>query len=303
MACHAHTVEVANDPLPRPSHPTPSKALRHHHLLPHPAAEKSLQRPHLRIITHPTTVPVGIRKPVPIRHPALVKSAPLYVPMIPPTYPSFSYPCDWQSDHYPPPAVVLHVSTPSHPHKCHAVGNKNDARGHKRRLSDKFRNLFSALHLKKETRIALTQPFPPKVYSEPRTVGNHATQVVTVTSPLPPARPYRSPGTASFLVTRHLPRSDTPDSDRSASTAVSHASRIVFDRKQRLHLVPPGMDISHFSDPSTLESASDETGRSVSSGDILDKSPGDLEERLEIHEKTRLGARSRRAVSLPDIRL
>ena len=283
MTCHACNRAVACEPIPRPSHPTPSTAQRH--VLPVPQSHIPRNnvppRPQLRIITQPIAVPAGMKNPIPIRHPGLIKSAPLHVPMSPTACPLADATHHWQTYRAQdlPSDVILRVSAPTQPPATGraVLTSKNDAKGHKRRLSDKFKHLFSALHLKKNPHTPSSHAFTREEDFELLMSISGAQQYK---SPDPPVRPYRSPDTASFLVTRHLsprPTSTSGYSPQSSFTAVAPVHRPTFAEKRDVYLAAPGTDISHFSDPSTLESALSGSGRSVSSGEVLDKSAAGLE--------------------------
>lgn len=291
------------EPFPRPSHPTPTTALSPPIPLPIHATWQP-QRPKLRIITDPEQIPAGVRRPVPIRHPALVKTAPILAHPIAETYPPIYKVQAWQAQVYHNnlipsiPTMTLSTSSPSPPAPPPPKAPASEAKkkGHSRKLSDKFKNLFSALHIKKDDRIPIIlqndEILTDEIYDE-----NTGRRDV-------PTRPHRSPGTASFLVTRHLaPKSSIPSSAHSSSTAFSMASKPSFAEKRRLYLAPYGMEESHFSNPTTLDSATGSSGRSISSGVVLEKSPGELQDRMGIEDGVRIGAKLRRVRSMPDVRV
>ena len=164
--------------------------------------------------------------------------------------------------------------------------------GHRRKLSNKFKSLFSALHLKKGDRIPFVQP---EMLSSLAT--NDSAEV------LAPIRPHRSPGTASFLISRHLaPHPTLPTSAHSSSTAFSISSRPTFADKRRLWF-DSRLEISHFSNPTTLSSATPSVSeRSVSSSIVLERSPS-IRSRLGVEEGVKLKAGVRRCQSLPEMRM
>lgn len=299
------TTFVDGEPFPRPSHPAPTTALSPP--LMKALSPSHLQRPKLRIITDSSQIPPGVRRPVPIRHPALVKTAPLLARPVAETFPSTAKVKAWQAQlredildvSLPFTTFSDHIVSPSPPHPpppAKARPFVPQKKGHTRRLSDKFKNLFSVLHMKKDDRIPIIlqndEPIAPGQLDE-----NNGRRAI-------PTRPHRSPGTASFLVTRHLaPDPSLPNSAGTSSTAFSIASKPHFAEKTRLYLAPYGMEQSHFSDPTTLESATETSGRSISSGVVLEKSPGALYDRMGLDEGVRIGAKLKRVNSMPDARV
>ncbi|ORX36141.1 hypothetical protein BD324DRAFT_526478 [Kockovaella imperatae] len=237
-------------------------------------------RPRLRIVTAQGSTPP----------PQIVKTAPIIVSNDPTL--SFTFPSKSSV------ASLAHEDTASYTLLSPPKPTSRSARlkrpahvGHARKLSDKFKSLFSALHIKRDDRIPFFQP------------GMVSTDILNDCEYLTPLRPHPSPGTASFLVSRHLaPDPNLPTSAHSSSTAFSIASRPTFASKYRATYDSHGA-ISHFSNPTTLSSAASSMGgRSVSSSVILDKSPG-LGKRMALDEGVRLNARIRRCRSLPDMRL
>ena len=260
----------------RPSNPTPSFTLIPPHPLPHPA------RPQLRIIT---SLPPPIIRAIPVRHPALIKSAPLVL------HPSNKVGDEAIKRSHREAGITAGGGVVIQIHSPQAQAPHPPATGHKRRLSFKFKSLFSHLHL------------------HPR-----REQLLEADEKLAPDRPHRSPGTASFLVSRHpdvdfppyaassarfSPVSETsvenlqldvPSSPRSSCSAGKPAVQT--------HLLSVGMDISHFSTPSTMRSTSSSgvlegvTSRSPSS-----RRAGEVGARI-----LPLDGRVRQCGSMPDLR-
>lgn len=294
---------MASPILLRPSHPSPNTAMSRGH---YDWVHAKVQRPPLRIITN---APVGIKRPQPIRNAGVMKSAPLYLPPNVQLHDPAPKVVDWLNDPEEvddhedefgdkPGRLVVRVDPPAK-----APQSQPFKQGHKRRLSDKFKNLFSALHLKKDDRIPILRP--ENLVFQPQTANLNPSEDENEVRRWIPTRPHRSPGTASFLVTRHLaPNPEMPESAHpscsSSSTTLSTASRPTWAESQRLYLAPPTYDVSHFSNPTTLSSATT-TGRSVSSS-VVERSPGEISSRMGLHEGVRLGARVRRVASLPEMR-
>jgi hypothetical protein len=255
MTYPAHT--YADEPFSRPSHPSPSTALHHPDRFPSSQQHRVPPgRPSLRIITQPASFQARFARPLPVRHPGLVKSAPLYAALIPITHspPEDQIYCQFHHEYNCSPTMIVHESSllQPNPDSRRVSAGETDRKGHKRRFSDRFKHIVAALHLKKGSRTPSTQT---SSYDDSSEMTNNDTAVPGDTLPAPPARPYRSPGTASFLVTRHLHGASTPASTRSSHssvTAVTLARRRPFVDKREL-LAPPGIDISHFSDLARLK--------------------------------------------------
>ena len=306
----------------RPSHPSPHKAARHGlHAVPPGAIKppghlhKPPSRPRLRIITNDTPI---LRVPLARHHPGMIKTAPLAFSAPTDALLSFIFPakptandtatihCDNddiadnqaitvrpdQAFLPPPPRQSAH-----YPPSRNGAGRHGGHVTHKRKLSDKFKSLFSALHLKKDDCIPFFQPDLLSTTSS----RNGSVEILALKNPL---RPHRSPGTASFLVSRHLtPDPSLPTSAHSSSTAFSTVSRPTFAERRKLYF-DSRLEISHFSNPTSLASATGSgTGRSASSSVVLDKSPGGLGTRLRLNERVRWGSRMRKCRSLPDLKV
>lgn len=233
---------------PRPSHPVPPSPINRptiipSQLIPPPTFPHRACRPRLRIITtSPPPIRPILRKPLPIHlhdvglvnYPGLVKSAPLYYPShdIQPCTNNITF-AESQEEY----GLLVQVHSPDYtvqvdstPHL--AIENKAPRR--KRRFSDKFRHIFSH--------------FPHRHHLQPtdHTLIHDSSKTNPILpSHTPPKRPARSPGTASFLIHRHLPT--LPSSPTSTSPIIVN------------NLAPPELEISHFSNPTTCSS-----GRSVS---------------------------------------
>jgi hypothetical protein len=200
-----------------------------------PAFPPRAFRPRLRITTallNPS--PVAIHRPIPICPPGnwgyqtqTVKSAPLLLPIQ-----SFEH-SDGEgtqsnpfqsgaenNDQPRPTRVGLRLTDgPKH-------SNKETAEGHKSCLSTKLRSLLANL-------VRRNQPLtndPPPDENISRREG-----------PPAPSRPLRCPGTARFLVHRHLPSS--PACPLSSTSTSGHPG--VFPR--RLHIAAPTLQIRHSS--------------------------------------------------------
>lgn len=259
---------------------------------PEPFERPPSMRPKLRIITDLLPAYRSVRRPIAIRHPALVKSAPLMAPDVTQTLPLADR-YHWQrieaqQMHQVPIIIATSPDKPPPP-------TRPARQGHKRTFSDKFKNLFSALHLKKEDRITFSQPDQLGLYSDGQD-ENRARKLLL-------RRPHRSPGTASFLVSRHLaPASDLPISATSSSTAFSISGRPSSAVKRYLdpHF---DMDISHFSNSTTLASTNASSARSVSSGMVLKKSLGRVREGFGLRQDVSSRTTIKKSVSMPNVRV
>jgi hypothetical protein len=256
-----------------------------------PSFPPRASRPKLRIVT---TAPEAIRRsifiypPDPTQHVyrPLVKTAPLYRPS---TVATAAY---LKNDNMSGAArecgpdigglvvqVESHVSTdpPISPRLPKASGIS-----HKQRLSDKFRSMIS--HIVRREPAAIQNPLDGgRTPAEEGSIQRHL---------FTPVRLARSPGTASFMIHRHLP-----------SLPVSPCLTI----SSTDHIAALRMQISHFSNPTTVTTTSSSAGRSVSNSLVEVVSPS-----LSPKSKTSMLVRGRRASdkwngrrwgSMPDLRL
>ena len=245
-----------------------------------PASDSPRPRPQLRIITSPP--PPNIR-PIPI-----IKSAPLLIP----TFITTNNPQSRSKSPNREPAIIategltVHVFSPPAPPSYLPIPTQ------KRRLSIRLRSLFSHLHI--------------------RTSRQEKEEGTPTPEALAPDRPHRSPGTASFVVTRHQ-APDIPVSARSGSSSrlsmmgsVRRNSALAVPKSAALsgsvarrasqgqgHLIPLEMEISHFSTPITMWSSSS----SAAVGFVGSRLPG--QQGSGTVEK---GTRGRKAGSMPDLR-
>jgi len=214
-----------------------------------PSFPPRASRPKLRIITtSPVPYRPAIRRPIPIYPPnhkqmkdadfGFAKSAPLFLPAqsIEQSQWKGLESMQMSEDHG---GLVVHVySSPAQPSDTEIIDTEtgdqvtskrpND-KGHKRRLSDKFKSIFS--HITRHNPPTAPDHHPLQM-SENQARREH----------LIPTRPPRSPGTASFLVHRHIP--SLPASPSLKGSTYS-----------RQTLAPPGYEFSHFSNPTTTSSS------------------------------------------------
>ena len=261
--------------LARSSHPTPTGAGCPSFPIAIPSPARSIERPprpHLRILTDPIGLSsTQTRRPLP-RHSAFVQSAPLAAYRLTHTNAVHIHTRDWANNYETetsPPEPVFVAVPRSEVSSKGVFGplSRASTRGHRRRLSDRLKNFFAGLHPKRVGG-GLVQHL-----TEAPMKGEDAARKMPA-YPAQPARPHRSPGTASFLVTRHpdtraavdtqaittecgpgtanVPCSvRSPHSFRPATTATPRSA----DTKP-INLDVPILEISHFSGPTTLDSAS-----------------------------------------------
>lgn len=245
-------------------------------------------RPQLRIIT---SLPPPILRPIPTRQPALIKSAPLRVPPSPDAPGPPLKAADREAAILSAGGkVTVQVFSPP-------LKPSPEVRVHRRRFSEKFKSLFSHLHVWRE--------LPTK--SEAVMMLHDA-----------PDRPHRSPGTASFVVTRRsdfsMPRSAGSSSHFSIASRPTWAEiqKLVSTRSARStgssekrmssgHLGPPGVGVSHFSTPTTLPS-----GSSASAHQLMISKTANQEEMAVVEEggivRIAMAVGTRRCGSMPGLR-
>ena len=229
--------------------PTATSA-RHAHLPPpHPSPEARNRhtRPALRILTDPVALSAIRDAQVPSQYAAPCKSAPL-APL-----PSVNQSRTGAEGSDQRPFLRGNVVAtrrlsiaPLLPHGMSELMTRSTGRTlhvrHKRRLSDRIKGVFVSLHPTNGFHhLKHRSSTPPVVSEEAPHMSKHLDRRIP---PVRPLRPHRSPGTASFLVTRHL---DVPT-----------------------------LEISHFSGPSTLASSSGGGSTSgPSSGGVSGKASGE----------------------------
>ncbi|EIW68545.1 hypothetical protein TREMEDRAFT_63011 [Tremella mesenterica DSM 1558] len=183
-------------------------------------------KPQLRIVTSfPTPVKPVIVRSVPI----LIKSAPLFLPPPSPTH-FLSQDEEEKEKEEKPQGLVVKVDPP---------GQK----GHKRRLSDKFKSIFHlkpGINDKPLSKRSLSISYPKEIVVHPQEhdlsrspqVSNEVAEmkidenVARREYVYVPQRPHRSPDTASYMVTRHnfhLP-SDVPYSPSTLNSSTVYTS-------------------------------------------------------------------------------
>lgn len=277
-------------------------------------------RPQLRIVTDLPPLGFGIKQPIAVRHPTLVKSAPLYAPALTQTFPSLVNVRGWQWELYPgephPDTLIINASSPRRLPQLHErhprlSNNSRGKKGHARRLSDKFKNMLSSFHLKKDDKVdKADRPYHPVKMDKVPVIRLGGAAIIpenlrdeNKARKGRPIRPHRSPGTASFLVTRHLESVPSPPaSTSSSSTAFSIALKPTFAEKQRVYLgTRDGVDVSHFSNPTTIASEMSSAKRSASCVDELEEGLRGVGAKGEVSEEVRSGGKVRWVRSMPDV--
>jgi hypothetical protein len=258
----------------------------------------------LRIIT--TFPDPVIHRPIAIRHPALIKSAPLFARRGQKQRP--------HADNGKRNREIVVFALPFDEGENaarRAAGDKQEAReveevaeigeirreqgfkGHRRRLSDKFKSLLA---FRREAQPVFEDTAGEALLAPP----------VEVTLP---SRPYRSPGTASFLVSRDLPSATEPDAVSASGSSPSHtyststattstgATATLLTATTHVartaYLAPPAVDVSHFSDPSSPASSA---SSATSAGE-------DVQRRVAVSPVRAEVGRLRRCASLPELSL
>ena len=223
------------DDLPMRLTPPTATSARRAHLpppRPSPEARNRHPRPALRILTDPVTLSAIRETQAPSHYAAPSKSAPLAtLPSVNESRAGVEGSDQLRklggSDLAQPPPVL-----PSLAQSRLSVRSTRrlEHQRHNRRLSDRIKALFVSLHPINGFR---HQKHRSSTLSNENEEASHKSKHLDrPIPPVRPTRPHRSPGTASFLVTRHLDA--------------------------------PTLEISHFSGPSTLASSNGRGGASTS---------------------------------------
>lgn len=233
----AASCTIATRPVERPSHPSP----HHSHMTSLLGPKSRPPRPHLKVDTSlPASKLSQIHQPLPVKHP----NHALYCKTSPATAPSYIL----QQQHATEQTrrALMHREAliacgsdttlgPEQPLSARHIPQSVDAirfnKGHARRLSDKFKHLFLTVRRKtsndeelEETKTSedLIQAKLADESTLRRQQSDHTLSTeININLEIPPIRPRRSPGTASFLVSRHL---SYRQSGRSVISATSRSS-------------------------------------------------------------------------------
>lgn len=233
----AASFTIATRPVERPSHPSP----HHSHMTSLLGPKSRPPRPHLKVdASLPASKLSQIHQPLPVKHP----NHALYCKTSPATAPSYIL----QQQHATGQTrrALMHREAliacgsdttlgPEQPLSARHIPQSVDAirfnKGHARRLSDKFKHLFLTVRRKtsndeelEETKTSedLIQAKLADESTLRRQQSDHTLSTeININLEIPPIRPRRSPGTASFLVSRHL---SYRQSGRSVFSATSRSS-------------------------------------------------------------------------------
>jgi len=301
MSFAAQGRQVAADKLHRPPQATPSTARPSPPTPDITSPKPQLHRPHLRIITNFSATAFSNNRTKSTQRPGTqVKSAPLYAQMNMPRRDTAVPPHDRGSPLQHASFLILSISPSRLGYQSpRGTGDTSHHGLRKRRLSDRFRNLFSGMIMRMKSPPSRQADFPSDLkYNIPSDEGG-ATPVEACSASSPPPRPYRSPGTASFLVTRQY----VPLSGASASQSItsSTGTGVQRERAGEVYLAPPWVDISHFSSPSTLQSTLNASERAAGNAEAPDGSPGGHLGPLYAYTDLRGRPTMRRATSMPDL--
>ncbi|ORY24125.1 hypothetical protein BCR39DRAFT_336088 [Naematelia encephala] len=244
-------------------------------------------RPQLRINTSlPSPIPRAIpnqpplRRPIPIRHPGLVGTAPPSSSRLHRSSPRAAHPYQPAHPHREMAVMntgyTLHVISPP-PEIDHApdldldldLSPTQPSRGHRRTLSNKLKTLLHLYPTKRNVLPTLDSSFLAPDSPQPR-------------------RPHRSPGTASYMVSRQV-----------ASASTTSTFSIVSKPSWAEKVSIPEL-ISHFSNPTTVTSSIAEMSQSQASGIVPTL---EMEVAEEHDEDTEMhSGRVRRSGSMVDLR-